>query len=313
MNPTGSHVVTLPNVIILPPLLKTWRWRQHVCLNIGNQWVYTVTQPRSKNVNCMACYRIHSKVVKLIKHQQFSVKCQAALTIMGEYLVTLLLFSWCPIPYLITQIILYPLSGLKHFGGHFLSSSSIKRPLNKASSRLLRHPTKYYFTHGFLSLNLQLIPNMDINHSHTHTHTWLFYATHTIKINQIPIFSNAYHRSNYITPVTVLTAKHAELSLGIMYWICVRFQFLTGANITIRAFCDIALCSLGVHWHFRGVHCLHPSGRKIIALMIEAVRISETLVYSNETTQHYIPEGSNFYTDYVFSNLSYCQCVGQKI
>jgi hypothetical protein len=40
----------------------------------------------------------------------------------------------------------------------------------------------------------------------------------------------------------------------------------------IRAFWDIAM---------------------IIALMIEAVRTSEMSVYSNETTQRYIPQGSS--------------------
>jgi hypothetical protein len=33
----------------------------------------------------------------------------------------------------------------------------------------------------------------------------------------------------------------------------------------------------------------------LIAMMIEAVRISETSVNSNETTRLYIPEGSNFH------------------
>jgi hypothetical protein len=34
----------------------------------------------------------------------------------------------------------------------------------------------------------------------------------------------------------------------------------------------------------------------IIALMIEAVRASEMLVYSNETTRRYIPQDSNLHT-----------------
>jgi hypothetical protein len=38
----------------------------------------------------------------------------------------------------------------------------------------------------------------------------------------------------------------------------------------------------------------YPFARDIfIALMMEAVRTSETSVYSNETTRRYIPEGSN--------------------
>jgi hypothetical protein len=47
----------------------------------------------------------------------------------------------------------------------------------------------------------------------------------------------------------------------------------------IRAFWDVAPYSLGVDLRFRGV-------------MMEAVRTSETSVYS-ETTWRYIPEGSN--------------------
>jgi hypothetical protein len=33
----------------------------------------------------------------------------------------------------------------------------------------------------------------------------------------------------------------------------------------------------------------------IITLVMEAVRTSETSVYSNENTSRYIPEGSNFH------------------
>jgi hypothetical protein len=40
-----------------------------------------------------------------------------------------------------------------------------------------------------------------------------------------------------------------------------------------------------------------------IAPMMEAVRNFETLVYSNETTWHYIPEGSNLHT---------CRCENLK-
>jgi hypothetical protein len=34
----------------------------------------------------------------------------------------------------------------------------------------------------------------------------------------------------------------------------------------------------------------------IIAMMVEAVRISETSVHPNETTKRYIPEGSKLHT-----------------
>jgi hypothetical protein len=61
----------------------------------------------------------------------------------------------------------------------------------------------------------------------------------------------------------------------------VRFNFLTAARMNIRAFWDISVCSLvGV----------------IMALIMEAVRTSETSVYSKETTWRYIPEGSNLLT-----------------
>jgi hypothetical protein len=54
----------------------------------------------------------------------------------------------------------------------------------------------------------------------------------------------------------------------------------------MTVFWDTALCSLvDVDRRFRGAYCL------IRAMMMEAVCISETSVYFNETTQHCIPEG----------------------
>jgi hypothetical protein len=40
----------------------------------------------------------------------------------------------------------------------------------------------------------------------------------------------------------------------------VRFQVLMAASMKIRAFWDIAPCSLGVDRHFRGAYCLHHQG-----------------------------------------------------
>jgi hypothetical protein len=42
----------------------------------------------------------------------------------------------------------------------------------------------------------------------------------------------------------------------------VRIQVFMAATIKMRAFCDIALCSLGVDRHFKGAYCLnhHPDG-----------------------------------------------------
>jgi hypothetical protein len=59
-----------------------------------------------------------------------------------------------------------------------------------------------------------------------------------------------------------------------------------------RVFWDVAPCSLGVHRSFRGAYCHH----QVIVLMMEAVRTSETLVYSNETTRRYIPDDSKLHT-----------------
>jgi hypothetical protein len=52
----------------------------------------------------------------------------------------------------------------------------------------------------------------------------------------------------------------------------------------MTAFWDTVLCSLEVDRRFTDV---------INRLMMEAVRTSETLVYFNDTTQSYIPEGSH--------------------
>jgi hypothetical protein len=66
-------------------------------------------------------------------------------------------------------------------------------------------------------------------------------------------------------------------------------------DLKIRAFWDVAPCSLvGVDRRFRGSHCLHHQDDESIVTM-EAVRTSETSLYSNETTRRYIPEGSNFH------------------
>jgi hypothetical protein len=61
-----------------------------------------------------------------------------------------------------------------------------------------------------------------------------------------------------------------------------RLQALTVTNMKMTAFCNIAPCSPGVY-------------RRFIALMMEAVRTSETSVYFNETTWRYIPEGYHIY------------------
>jgi hypothetical protein len=62
-----------------------------------------------------------------------------------------------------------------------------------------------------------------------------------------------------------------------------------GSEYEDQSLLDVAPCSLlRVDQRFRGAYCL----KHFIALM-EAVRTSETSVYSNETTRRYIPEGSS--------------------
>jgi hypothetical protein len=70
---------------------------------------------------------------------------------------------------------------------------------------------------------------------------------------------------------------------------CVRFQVLTAASMKMKAFWDVAVCSVGVHRRTASVIRVMI----IISVMMEAVRISETSVYSNETTWRYMPEGSH--------------------
>jgi hypothetical protein len=57
----------------------------------------------------------------------------------------------------------------------------------------------------------------------------------------------------------------------------IAYQFLKVASMKIRAFWDVAPCSLV----------------GVIALMMDVVSTSETSVYSTQITRHYIPEGSN--------------------
>jgi hypothetical protein len=69
----------------------------------------------------------------------------------------------------------------------------------------------------------------------------------------------------------------------------VRFQVLTAASMKIRAFWDVAPCSLRVDRRFRGAYCLcHQGDECLMALIMETVCTSETSVCTNETTQHHI-------------------------
>jgi hypothetical protein len=65
---------------------------------------------------------------------------------------------------------------------------------------------------------------------------------------------------------------------------------------------------IGIDRRFTGVYCLHHQD----ALMIEAGHTSETSVYSNETTWHYIPEGCNLDVTYSISRNKFSHCVSSR-
>jgi hypothetical protein len=66
--------------------------------------------------------------------------------------------------------------------------------------------------------------------------------------------------------------------------------------LKFRVFWDVAPCiQIDVDRRFRGAYCLHDKGDEI-ALMMEAVRTSETSVNINLTTRRYIPEESKLHT-----------------
>jgi hypothetical protein len=67
-------------------------------------------------------------------------------------------------------------------------------------------------------------------------------------------------------------------------------------SLKIRAFWNIAPYSLRVDRRFRSAYCLHQGDQSFTALTMEAVRTSETSVYSNEITRRYIADGSNLHT-----------------
>jgi hypothetical protein len=70
--------------------------------------------------------------------------------------------------------------------------------------------------------------------------------------------------------------------------VCVRFEVLTAVSMKFRVVWHVVLCGHDeVNRRFRGV--LPPS---CIALMMEAVRTSETSVNFKMTTWRYIPEDS---------------------
>jgi hypothetical protein len=69
----------------------------------------------------------------------------------------------------------------------------------------------------------------------------------------------------------------------------VRFQVLTAASMKIRAFRDVASCSLGVDCTVSIITAMnecHPD---------DAVRTSETSINFNETIRCYITKGSNIH------------------
>jgi hypothetical protein len=79
--------------------------------------------------------------------------------------------------------------------------------------------------------------------------------------------------------------RKTDGKVSITAWNRTTFKF--------RIFWDVAPCShVGVDLRFRGKYCLHHQA--IIALMMEAVRTSETSVNFSVTTRRYIPKTLNF-------------------
>jgi hypothetical protein len=90
-----------------------------------------------------------------------------------------------------------------------------------------------------------------------------------------------------------------------LFKITAKFAFVFSSEICIyistevlkmTAFWDVATCSLTeLDRHSRGAYCLYHQ-TDYMALMMEAVRTSETSVYFYEITRHCIPEGCHLHT-----------------
>jgi hypothetical protein len=80
----------------------------------------------------------------------------------------------------------------------------------------------------------------------------------------------------------------------------VRFQVLTLTSMKFRVYWDVAPCShVEVDRRFRGV---------FTAMIMEAVRTSETYVNFNVTTRRYIPEDSTLH-ELVIMNILFTPCI----
>jgi hypothetical protein len=77
-----------------------------------------------------------------------------------------------------------------------------------------------------------------------------------------------------------------------------RYQVLTAASMKMIVFWDIAPCSPVVADHISEVR----TASIFRAMMMEAVRKSETSVYYNETIRRNIPEDYHLYTVTWFSH-----------
>jgi hypothetical protein len=83
---------------------------------------------------------------------------------------------------------------------------------------------------------------------------------------------------------------------GTVVWKMFALQLKTALLLeALRLLSEETLMWLRVFWDIAPC-CLAGVDRRLIVLMMEAVRTSETSVYSSETTRHCIPEDSHLHT-----------------
>jgi hypothetical protein len=92
---------------------------------------------------------------------------------------------------------------------------------------------------------------------------------------------------------------HQKFRCLLSFYLHVGFEGLTAVGREMTVFWVVAPCSLvEVYQRFRGLSCLHHQGDKW-RMMMEAARISETLVNFYQTTRRYNPEDSHLLSSWL--------------